>query len=94
MIKLFAKWMRFRLMLAIFVLGSTPVVAQTQLVRIGVVIDGPWERNDDISGMIQQEILTLTENEFDVQFPAEKMIMADWTLEGVKRALDQQLVFT
>ncbi|MCG8603400.1 TolC family protein, partial [bacterium] len=41
--------------------------------------------------MIQQEILTLTENEFEVQFPAEKMITADWTSNGVKRALDQQL---
>ena len=42
--------------------------AEISPIRIGIVIDGPWERNDEIRGIIQQEILDLTRGEFDVRF--------------------------
>ncbi len=73
----------------ILILPSQQAIAQNRMVRIGVVIDGPWERNDDIREMTQREILTLTEGEFDVRFPDSKIITAEWTLAGVKSAIDR-----
>ncbi len=65
--------------------------AQQKTVRVGVVIDGPWEQNDEISEMTQREILTLTEGEFDVRFPANKTFTADWTLASIHAAVDRLL---
>lgn len=74
---------------AAFVASSA--LAQEPDLRVGIVIDGPWERNDDIRGMIHRETATLTDTEFYVDFPADKDITADWTTEGVRRALDTLL---
>jgi outer membrane protein TolC len=73
--------------------ASLPSLVQAQVpdLRIGVVIDGPWELNDDIRDMIHRETSTLTADEFDVLFPADKDIVADWTTEGVRWALDKLL---
>ena len=62
--------------------------AQAPVVRIGIVIDGPWERNEEVFEVFQQEILELTRGEFEVLFPPEKTIVADWTIEGVGEGLD------
>ncbi len=64
---------------------------QKQVVRVGVVIDGPWEDNEAIARMTRDEILTLTRGEFDVRFPQEKQITADWTLAGINAALERVL---
>lgn len=79
-----------KLALLIFAVSLARIegAAQVPAVRIGTVIDGPWERNRDISTLFQREILELTRGEFDVSFPEEKSIEADWTLEGVRRALE------
>jgi outer membrane protein TolC/ABC-type uncharacterized transport system substrate-binding protein len=74
----------------ICLLVNTLVHAQNPI-RVGVVIDGPWERNDEIKSLQQQEILTLTEGEFDVRFPEDKVIVADWTANGVRQALQRML---
>jgi len=65
--------------------------AQVPRVRVGVVIDGPWERNDEISENTRSEIRALTAGEYDVQFPADKVIVSDWTLEGINSAIDRLL---
>ncbi len=62
--------------------------AQLPVVRIGVVIDGPWERNEEVLALFRQEILDLTRGEFDVRFPEEKTIVGNWTLGRVDTALD------
>jgi len=59
--------------------------------RIGAVIDGPWERNDEIWRVTKEEIFTLTRGEFDVRFPDDKVITADWTMAGIRRAIDTLL---
>ncbi|RMF65842.1 MAG: hypothetical protein D6743_07350, partial [Calditrichaeota bacterium] len=82
------------LCLGVFVfLKGTAVagVAQTAAVRVGVVIDGAWEGNQRVLEMTQREILTLTEEEFDVRFPREKQIVADWTATGVHTAVTELL---
>jgi outer membrane protein TolC len=59
---------------------------------MGVVSDGPWQRNEEISQMIQNEIIELTKGEFVVQFPEDKHIVGDWTAAGVERGIDKLLV--
>jgi outer membrane protein len=61
------------------------------LVRIGVVYDGP---HSDLGlgkffrqGMIQKEILSLTQGEFNVQFPKKFQIHGGWSAKKVNRAL-------
>jgi outer membrane protein TolC len=66
--------------------------AQTPVVRIGVVIDGPWERNQEVFGLFQAEIQALAGVEFDVRFPDEKTIVGNWTPAGSSEALDSLLV--
>lgn len=61
------------------------------MVRIGVVLDGPWERNEEILGYFQQEILDLLSGEFDVQFPPESVRTDGWTAAGVRDALSSLL---
>ena len=65
--------------------------ADLPLVRIGMVIDGPWERNDEIRAAFEREILDLTRGDFDVRFPPGVRIEADWTVGGVRAALDRLL---
>ena len=54
---------------------------------IGIVVDGPWERNDEVRDLTRKEILALTEGEFDVRFPDEYYLTGDWTVEGAIRNL-------
>ncbi len=65
--------------------------AQLPVKRIGIVIDGPWERNDEIRSLFQKEILDLLQRDYDVRFPRDKLIVADWTVGRVKAALDRLL---
>lgn len=60
-------------------------------VDIGVVVDGPWERNDSIAGLVREEVLTLVGDEFQVRFPEDKTLTADWTEAGVRASLEQLL---
>ena len=71
-----------------FAIHSSPSFGE---VVIGVLIDGPWERNDEIRLTFEQEILELTGREFDVSFPEEKQVTADWTAESLAQGLDQLL---
>lgn len=61
------------------------------VVKIGVVVDGPWHSNEPIRQLFEQEILTLARDEFDVRFPESKRRVADHTAAGVKNALDRLL---
>jgi len=60
-------------------------------VRLGVVIDGPWERNDEIFDLFKHEITALLSGEFDVQIPGEHIRLGDWSLENIKAAVDDLL---
>ncbi|NIM98000.1 MAG: TolC family protein [candidate division Zixibacteria bacterium] len=64
---------------------------QLPVVNIGIVIDGPWERNTEIGDLFKNEIVGLLHGEFDVRFPEDKQIVADWTAEGIRKAVDRLL---
>ncbi len=57
-------------------------------VTVGIVLDGPWDTNDDIVELFQREIRDLLRGEYNVQFPEDKRLVADWTVESVREALD------
>jgi outer membrane protein TolC len=58
------------------------------VVRLGVVTDGEAERTAPIAERFHAEIRRLLEGEFTVE---ETRIVADWTLPGVRDALDRML---
>lgn len=71
--------------------AARPQPADAEHVILGIVVDGPWERNAEILALFRREILQLTASEFGALVPPEKVIEADWTLAGVQRALDRLL---
>ncbi len=66
--------------------------AQKPIVRIGFVIDGPWETNATIQATFEEEIGQLLENEYTILFPPEKRLQADWTTESIKASIDRLLL--
>jgi len=93
--------MKFRhlsiLILAFLLLTTFPTNSHSNqkppVVNIGFITDGPWIRDliPFPEALLQQEIIDLTAGEFDVRFPPDKRIQADWTVGGVKRAIDRLL---
>ena len=79
-------------LLVFVVLGPGSAGAQSgrqKVVRIAVILDGPWQRNDEVRSAFEKEILDLTEGEFRVEFPADKRAVGRWTTESVKSAFDR-----
>ncbi|MEW6143710.1 MAG: TolC family protein [Thermodesulfobacteriota bacterium] len=60
-------------------------------VNIGIVFDGPSDLNYRVLEAYKKEIGDLTEGEFTVLFPEDKIITSDWTSAGVKAAIERQL---
>ena len=72
--------------------SSLAAAATLPVIRIGIVYDGPipphgWGKVFR-SKLFPKEILELTRGEFDVQFPQKKQVRGDWTVGGVKKAVD------
>jgi outer membrane protein len=72
-------------------LWTAPALGQRPVVRIGIVRDGPAILLSGGLEIIKDEVLALTKDEFDVHFPADKMVHGDWTVAGVKQAVDRSL---
>jgi outer membrane protein TolC len=66
---------------------AAPCFAKKQ-VNIGIVLDGPWARFQENVEVIRQEIVELTEGEFEVAFPDSMQVHGNWTEEGINRAID------
>jgi outer membrane protein TolC len=65
---------------------SSPAAAQTPTpVRIGVVTDGPSDRDAALEESYRRSIVELLEGEFAV---SDVVVDADWTVAGVEAALD------
>ena len=74
-----------------YVLPSVSQAASLPTVRIAVLYDGP---HSDLGigkflrqGLIQKEILSLTNGEFDIQFPKAFQVHGGWSAKKVDRAL-------
>jgi len=79
-------------LLITFAFILTPFKASGRSVkRIGIVFDGPSERNKQVLSFFEEEITDVAKIEFDVRFPTNKILDANWTYSGVKAAVDQLL---
>ena len=65
--------------------------AQRPRATVGIVIDGPWERNLEIRETFEREITQLLRAEYDVRFPEEKRRSGDWTAARVEANLEALL---
>ena len=70
-------------------LAAPSAEAQLPVVRIGLAVDGPWERNEAIETTFEREIRQLLESEYDVRFSPEKRLVGDWTAAGIKANIDR-----
>lgn len=74
------------------VAGVAPLAAEEPVVRVGVVVDGPWSMNPMIRELTTAEVTALTEGEFDVRFPDDAYLIGDWTYltaqDHIRRLLD------
>ena len=66
-------------------------LAQNPVVRIGIALDGPSERSDGLRSVFEREIGIMLAEGFNVQFPPEKRLEADWTAAGVQAVIDRLL---
>ena len=84
-----------RLVAAIVLLASAAGPARAQMscdpCAVGVVFDGPWERNDELRAGFEEEIAALAAPRFTVVFPAGARRLADWTLAGARAAVEALL---
>lgn len=84
------KAMKFRLLvpLILSLIVMRPCFAQGV---IGIVGDGPQPRPTVPLDLLQSEIADLMRGEFEVTLPESKRLDGNWTLEGVRGAIRQQL---
>src|SRR5262245_27908858 len=77
--------------LSVLLLGLASFSPEAKAVNIGIVFDGPSDINNKALTAYKKEISDLTEGEFTVRFPEDKIITADWTTAGVADAINRQL---
>jgi ABC-type uncharacterized transport system substrate-binding protein len=61
--------------------------ACARTVHIGIVLDGTSKRETIPMEQIKQEIINLNQGEFDIDFPANKVINANWQLDKIRQAI-------
>ena len=73
--------------------SAAPVRAQMACAPcvVGIVLDGAWERNDEMLRALRREVVALTAPQFEVVLPTGKRRVADSTPYGVRRALEASL---
>ncbi|MDH3890750.1 MAG: TolC family protein [candidate division Zixibacteria bacterium] len=61
------------------------------VVNIAMVMDGPAAESDSFVGMFRLELTELLKNEFDIRFPADKLVVSDWTNDGITSSIERLL---
>ncbi|HMB70725.1 MAG TPA: ABC transporter substrate binding protein, partial [bacterium] len=82
------------MLLAATLLALPPVpslAAPERPVRIAVLVDGPWDRNEAVLSVFRAELTALLGDEFGVTLPEEDIHVADWTLPGIDAAIDSAM---
>ncbi len=86
--------MRIRLGSVLFLLflAGNVLAQQVGSLRIGIVTDGPHPFSDLARRYIQEEITSLLDGEYEVEFPARMQVTCDWSANGVRKAIMTQMV--
>ena len=87
-----APWARWFAVCVLAASTAPTTPAQTRMACapcvVGVLLDSPWERNDELLLTFEREIHALTAPQFEVVLPAAKRRVADATPDGVRGALE------
>ena len=77
--------------LLISVLSLVPVATlqAAEIVRIGVVTDGPLEQQGWSTELFKKELHTLAGEDFDIRFPYDKQLDGAWSARQITKALQQ-----
>ncbi|HEX9006007.1 MAG TPA: hypothetical protein VF889_01840, partial [Bacteroidota bacterium] len=75
-------------------LSAAPAPSLHRPLRIAVVADGPWERNQEFFPLLREVLNEVLGEQVPVTFYGNAMLEADWTLAGVKRINDRLLADT
>ncbi len=85
--------------MAVLWISAATWATERPVVNIGVVVDGRapgknellLERVGDLLEIIERETQSLTERDFDVRFPADKLLIGDWDLQAIRSHLSTLL---
>jgi len=72
----------------LFLIPTTPFALA---VNIGIVFDGPSNLNLSTLEAYKKEIVDLTEDEFNITFLEQNILVSDWTASGVRGSIDKLL---
>lgn len=76
--------------LFVVLLTAQAIEAQEQrVIKIGISVDGPWRRNDDLVALLKKEIGDALSSQAEVQFP--KVLTGDWTGKKVSELNNELL---
>ncbi|MFC2084448.1 TolC family protein [Bacteroidota bacterium] len=56
--------------------------------RVGILLDGAWEENENVISQIKHEIDELLYGEVQIIFPVDKTIICDWDLKKMESSLN------
>jgi len=59
--------------------------------NIGIIFDGPSRLNNDVLNLIKKEIKELTEREFEINFPDDKILEGSWNIDKINSSIDKLL---
>ncbi|NIP31999.1 MAG: TolC family protein, partial [Candidatus Dadabacteria bacterium] len=65
--------------------------SEIKTVNVSIVFDGPSPLNSNTLSLYKEEITKITEGEFIVNFPENKIITSDWNYINIQRIIDQIL---
>jgi len=65
--------------------------AQSPRIRVGVVTDGPTDREIFPVALIEHEVANVAGADNAIVFPTDKRFVGDWSLRGVDAALDRAI---
>ncbi|MCH9697820.1 MAG: TolC family protein [Gammaproteobacteria bacterium] len=81
-----------KIVIVIWILLIPIIVAATpRSVTIGLVSDGPDQRQLLPVNILQHEVKTLLTGEFNPRFPKQKQLDGNWSIPGIQSALKRQL---
>jgi len=85
--------------LAALAAGAQTPVAERPVYTVGIVYDGQptdaegfaFERLAGLVDLVVREANSLTRREFDLRFPADKRLSGEWSVSGIRSAVDRLL---
>ncbi len=75
--------------LLIVLLWLVPAAQAAKVISIGIITDGPMEHSGWSMALFKNELLVLTEADFDVHFPAAKQLDGGWSAKRIAAAHQQ-----